>query len=175
MVKVLEHSFLSIGDIWVTYDAAGKKVINEYELVDSNGNISNHTNLIKLIEQSKLCEEVKSALLHYFTWAYNLLAGRSVHKNLVSKEGNEYEAWVKLNFKNRLDDGNHEMKQCTKKYGFELENVLSKYPIKELTNEQYKQSLIDSLHRGNLQKATFVDKDDGKKSCMYHPILRSEP
>jgi hypothetical protein len=50
--------------------------------------------------------------------AYNLLAGRPVHKNLVSKEGNEYEAWVKLNFKNKLDNGNHEMKQYTKNYGF---------------------------------------------------------
>lgn len=98
--------------------------------------------------------------------AYNLLAGRPVHKNLVSKEGNEYEAWVKLNFKNKLDNGNHEMKQYTKNYGFELENVLAKYPIKELTNEQYKQSLIDSLHRGNLQKATFVDKD-GREEKLY--------
>lgn len=98
--------------------------------------------------------------------AYNLLAGRPVHKNLVSNEGNEYEAWVKLNFKNKLENGNHEMKQYTKNYGFELENVLSKYPIKELTNAEYKQSLIDSLHRGNLQKATFVGAD-GKEEKLY--------
>lgn len=98
--------------------------------------------------------------------AYNLLAGRPVHKHLVNKEGNEYEAWVKLNFKNKLDNGNHELKQYSKNYGFELENVLAKYPIKELTNEQYKQSLIDSLHRGNLQKATFVD-NNGREEKLY--------
>jgi hypothetical protein len=98
--------------------------------------------------------------------AYNLLAGRPVHKNLVSNEGNEYEAWVKLNLKNKLDNGNHELKQYTKNYGFDLENVLSKYPIKELTNEQYKQSLIESLQRGNLQKATFVG-NDGKEEKLY--------
>lgn len=98
--------------------------------------------------------------------AYNLLAGRPVHKHLVNKEGNEYEAWVRLNFKNKLDNGNHELKQYTKNYGFELENVLAKYPIKELTNEQYKQSLIDSLHRGNLQKATFVD-NNGREEKLY--------
>ena len=98
--------------------------------------------------------------------AYNLLSGRAVFKNLVSKEGHEYEAWVKLNLKNKLDNGNHEMKQYTKNYGFELETVLSKYPIKELTNEQYKQSLLDSLHRGNLQKATFVGSD-GKEEKLY--------
>lgn len=98
--------------------------------------------------------------------AYNLLSGRAVLKNLVSKEGNEYEAWVKLSLKNKLDNGNHEIKQYTKNYGFELEAVLSKYPIKELTNEQYKQSLLDSLHRGNLQKATFVGSD-GKEEKLY--------
>lgn len=98
--------------------------------------------------------------------AYNLLAGRPVHKNLVSNEGNEYEAWVKLNLKNKLENGNYEMKQYTKNYGFELENVLAKYPIKELTNDQYKQSLMDSLHRGNLQKATFVGSD-GKEEKLY--------
>lgn len=103
--------------------------------------------------------------------AYNLLAGRPVHKNLVSKEGNEYEAWVKLNLKNKLENGNHEMKQYTKNYGFDLENVLSKYPIKELANEQYKQSLIDSLHRGNLQKVTFVGNDGSEEKLYISPNI----
>jgi len=65
------------------------------------------------------------------------------------------------------------MKQYTKNYGFELENVLAKYPIKELANEQYKQSLIDSLHRDNLQKATFVG-GDGKEERLHVQLkLRS--
>jgi hypothetical protein len=98
--------------------------------------------------------------------AYNLLAGRPVFKNLVNNEGAEYQAWVKLNLKNKQENGNHEVKQYTKNYGFDLENVLAKYSIKELANDQYKQSLIDSLHRGNLQKATFIDKD-GKEERMY--------
>ncbi|HTN06456.1 hypothetical protein [Agriterribacter sp.] len=103
--------------------------------------------------------------------AYNLLAGRPDHKNLVSNEGNEYEAWVKLNFKNKLENGNYEMKQYTKNYGFALENILSKYPIKELTNEQYKQSLIDSLHRGNLQKATFVGNNGSEEKLYISPNI----
>ena len=112
--------------------------------------------------EQKAKQEIKYTLKE----GYNLLSGRPVFKNLVSNEGNEYEAWVKLNFKNKLDNGNHEMKQYSKNYGFELEAVLSKYPIKELTNEQYKQSLLDSLHRGNLQKATFVGSD-GKEEKLY--------
>ena len=113
-------------------------------------------------EEQKAKQDVKYTLKE----GYNLLDGRPVYKTLVSKEGNEYEAWNKLNFKNKLDNGNFEMKQYTKNYGFELENVLSKYPIKELANEQYKQSLIDSLHRGNLQKATFVG-EGGKEERLY--------
>jgi hypothetical protein len=103
--------------------------------------------------------------------AYNLLSGRAVHKNLINNEGQGYEAWVKLNLKNKLENGNFEMKQYTKNYGFELENVLSKYPIKELTNETYKNSLMDSLQRGNLQKATFVDKDGKEEKLFISPNI----
>ncbi|MES2648069.1 MAG: hypothetical protein V4717_14425 [Bacteroidota bacterium] len=103
--------------------------------------------------------------------AYNLLSGRPVHKTLVSNEGQEYQAWVKMNFKNVLDNGNKELKQYTKNYGFDLNEVLNKYPIKELTNELYKQSLIDSLHRGNLQKATFVGPDGKEEKLFVSPSI----
>jgi len=98
--------------------------------------------------------------------AYNLLAGRPVFKDLVNQEGHEYQAWVKLNFKNTMNNGNYEMKQYHTNYGFDLEKTLGHYPIKELTNPQYKESLMDSLHRGNLQKATFVGPD-GKEEKLY--------
>ncbi len=102
---------------------------------------------------------------------YNLLAGRPVHKDLVSNEGQEYQAWVKLNFKNQLNNGNYEMKQYTANYGFELQNVLSKYPIKELASEQYKKSLIESLNRGNLQKVTFVDGNGKEEKLFISPAI----
>ena len=103
--------------------------------------------------------------------AYNLLAGRPVFKQLVDKEGQEYEAWVKLNFKNKLDNGNFEMKQYHKNYGFELENVLSRYPIRELINQQYRDSLIESLQRGNLQKVTFTGKDGAEEKLYISPNI----
>ncbi len=102
---------------------------------------------------------------------YNLLAGRPVYKDLVSNEGQEYQAWIKLNFKNKLDNGNYEMKQYTSNYGFELQNVLSKYPIKELATEQYKKSLIESLNRGNLQKVTFVDGNGKEEKLFISPAV----
>src|SRR5690606_12826561 len=33
--------------------------------------------------------------------AYNLLEGRSVHKNLINKEGKPYSAWLKIDFDNK--------------------------------------------------------------------------
>jgi len=110
----------------------------------------------------------KSKLENKYTLkeAYNLLDGRPVFKNLVNGDGKQCQAWVKLNFKNKLNNGNFEMKQYTANYGFDLETVLKKYPIKELLNPGYKQSLMDSLHRGNLQKVSFVGSD-GKEEKLY--------
>lgn len=110
----------------------------------------------------------KSKLENKYTLkeAYNLLSGRPVFKDLVSNEGKEYRAWVKLNFKNQLDNGNYEMKQFTANYGFDLEETMKHYPIKELMNAEYKQALIESLHRGNLQKATFLS-GEGKEEKLY--------
>ena len=87
---------------------------------------------------------------------YNLLDGRAVNKMLTSKLDEKYTAWLQLDFKNQSQKGNYEMKQYHQNYGFDLEKTLSKYPIKELQNDQYKESLIRSLERGNLQSATFV-------------------
>jgi len=87
---------------------------------------------------------------------YNLLDGRAVNKMLTSKQDEKYTAWLQLDFKNQSQKGNYEMKQYHKNYGFDLEKTLSKYPIKELENEKFKESLIKSLERGNLQSATFT-------------------
>jgi hypothetical protein len=102
---------------------------------------------------------------------YNLLAGRPVFKDLVNQEGKEYQAWVRLNFKNTLNNGNFEMKQYHTNYGFDLEKTLSNYPIKELANPQYKASLMDSLQRGNLQKATFVGPDGKEEKLFISPNI----
>lgn len=87
---------------------------------------------------------------------YNLLDGRAVHKTLTNKEGEKYQAWLQLDFKDTTDSGNFKMKQYHHNYGFNLEQSLVKYPIKELQNEKFKESLVRSLERGNLQSATFL-------------------
>ena len=96
---------------------------------------------------------------------YNLLDGRAVHKTLTSKEHEKYTAWLQLDFKNATQSGNNQFKQFHQNYGFDLEQTLSKYPIKELENEKYKESLIRSLERGNLQSATFLI--NGKEEKIF--------
>ena len=103
--------------------------------------------------------------------AYNLLSGRPVFKNLLSKEEVGYDAWVKLNNKKTLENGNHELKLYNRNYGFSLEGVLKEYSIKELANPQYKANLIESLHRGNLQKAAFVGKDGNERQLFISPSI----
>jgi hypothetical protein len=96
---------------------------------------------------------------------YNLLDGRAVHKTLTNKQDEKYNAWLLLDFKNVTQSGNYQIKQFHQNYGFDLENTLSKYPIKELENEKYKEALIKSLERGNLQSATF--QMNGKEEKIY--------
>lgn len=96
---------------------------------------------------------------------YNLLDGRAVHKILTSKEDEKYAAWLQLDFTKNTQSGNYEFKQFHQNYGFDLEKTLSKYPIKELGNEKYKEALIRSLERGNLQSATF--QINGKEEKIY--------
>ncbi|MGB4400562.1 MAG: hypothetical protein WBJ10_14410, partial [Daejeonella sp.] len=59
--------------------------------------------------------------------AFNLLEGRSVHKELVNKDGEKYNAWLKLDFENFDERGNSKLKQFTDKYGYDLEKNLASY------------------------------------------------
>lgn len=96
---------------------------------------------------------------------YNLLNGRSVNKELTTKEGQVYNAWVQLNFKEADKAGNYQMNKFHQNYGFDLEKELAKHPIKELGNEQDKARLIESLQRGNRQSVSVIK--DGSEQKMF--------
>ena len=91
--------------------------------------------------------------------AYNLMEGRSVNKNLYNKEEERYNVWIKLDLKNTDKDGNFKLHTYGENYGYKLEDLLEKHPIKELANEEAKKELLDSLKKGNVQSATFVKGD----------------
>ncbi|MBX2968229.1 MAG: hypothetical protein KF803_02575 [Cyclobacteriaceae bacterium] len=98
--------------------------------------------------------------------AYNLLSGRAVNKDLTTKEGQPYNAWLQLEFKEEKDkNDNYKVKQYHAGYGYDLEMVLAKYPIKEQLNPDEKTKVMKSLEKGNLTQVTFAR--EGGEDKMY--------
>ena len=92
--------------------------------------------------------------------AFNLLDGRSVHKDLVTKEGQPYKAWMQLDFENKGKNNNFEVKQFHEKYGFDLKEAVEKFPITDLKEPDKEKALMQSLQKGNVQSVT-IEKDGG--------------
>ncbi|TDO96047.1 hypothetical protein [Flavobacterium sp. 245] len=88
--------------------------------------------------------------------AFNLLDGRAVNKDLKNKEGEVYNSWISLDFKNPENSGNFKLNHYHQNYGYDLEAALSKHSIKELETPKFKEDLLNSLKKGNLQSVTFV-------------------
>jgi hypothetical protein len=97
--------------------------------------------------------------------AFNLMSGRAVNKDLTNKEGQVYNAWVQMDFKETDKNGNYQLKHFHQNYGFDLEKELVKHPIKELAGEQEKARLIESLQKGNRQAVTFLK--EGAEQRVY--------
>jgi hypothetical protein len=95
--------------------------------------------------------------------AFNLLEGRSVNKDLVNKQGDGYNAWVSLNFKDAEANGNFKMTHYHQNYGYNLEASLEKHSIKELDAPKFKEDLINSLKKGNIQSVTVVVNGEERK------------
>lgn len=110
----------------------------------------------------------------YLKEAFNLMSGRCVNKQLVNKEGVSYNAWLQMDFKQSNEHGNFKIKHYHENFGYNLEEALSKHPIKELANEEYKSNLMDSLKKGNLQSVTFQkDGSEVKKFVEACPQFKS--
>jgi hypothetical protein len=97
--------------------------------------------------------------------AYNLMNGRAVNKDLTNKDSQIYNAWIQLDMKNSEQNGNFKIKQFHQNYGFDLEKTLSKLSIKELSNENDKAALLNSLQKGNRQAVTF--SQNGNEHRQY--------
>jgi hypothetical protein len=97
--------------------------------------------------------------------AYNLMDGRSVNKDLTNIAGELYNAWLQMDFKQTDSNGNFKLNQYHQNYGYDLEAALLKHPIKELETPKYKEDLINSIKKGNLQSATF--QKEGNEIKQY--------
>lgn len=97
--------------------------------------------------------------------AYNMLSGRSVHKEQTNRENEKYKAWLQLDFNGKEPNGNFKVKQFHQNYGFDLPQTLANYPIKELTDPNGKISLLRGLEKGDIKAATFMK--DGKEEKVF--------
>jgi hypothetical protein len=85
---------------------------------------------------------------------YNLLCGRAVRKDLTNREGQAYNAWLKLDLSVQVNES-YKIKQYHQNYGFDLMKALSHLPIKEMKEPDDQERLIKSLEKGNLQQVNF--------------------
>lgn len=97
--------------------------------------------------------------------AYNLLEGRAVFKELSTKDGQAYKAWIQLDFDNKDKHNNHEVKQFHENYGYDLKAAASKFATSELTDPEKEKALMQSLQKGNIQSVSI--EKDGSVSKMF--------
>jgi hypothetical protein len=92
---------------------------------------------------------------------YNLLQGRSIYKTLYTDEGNKLPTWCALDFKNTDQHGNFNVKLLGNQYN--LEALISRYPIKELQAHWDKKCLLRALEEGQRMPVTiWTEKNDQK-------------
>lgn len=106
--------------------------------------------------------------------AFNLVAGRAVHKSMVNGDGDAYQAWLKVDFSQKDNYGNHKMEQFSDRYGYNLEKALDKFPIVELSNPENKKDLMESIKAGNSTAVGIIK--DGKEATLFveaNPRLRT--
>ena len=97
--------------------------------------------------------------------AYNLLDGRSVHKDLTNREGEPYKAWIQLDLNNKDKNNNFEIKHYHENYGYDLKTSVEKFALAELKDPDKEKSLMQSLQKGNIQSVT-IEKDDSQQKMF---------
>jgi hypothetical protein len=92
--------------------------------------------------------------------AFNLLEGRSVYKELKNKEGDKYNAWVKLNPEAKDEKGNIKFSTFNDNYGYDLSKSLEKIQTPDLFFNLSKEDTLKSLQKGNLVEMHTADKTE---------------
>lgn len=90
------------------------------------------------------------------TEAYNLLSGRSIHRE---------QTWIQLDFNDKDQNGNFRVKQFHSDYGYNLETALQQLPLKELLSKDETDKLQDALKNGSRISVSFLK--DGKEQQFY--------
>ncbi|MGZ3838171.1 MAG: hypothetical protein ACXVBR_03580 [Flavisolibacter sp.] len=98
--------------------------------------------------------------------AFNLLDGRAVYKELINKEGQPYRSWIQLNPHHKDNNDNFLVIQYHERYGFNLQEVVSKFNIVGFAVSDNSMDLLQSLQEGNLQEVAIEKKGEIHKLFM---------
>jgi hypothetical protein len=102
--------------------------------------------------------------------AFNLLEGRAVQKDLVTKEGQSYKAWMQFNLGYKDSNNNFDVKQFHENYGFDLKAAVEKFAITELRDPEKEKALMQSLQKGNVQSVTIE-----KEGSSHQMFIEADP
>jgi hypothetical protein len=102
--------------------------------------------------------------------AFNLLDGRAVQKDLITKEGQPYKAWIQLDQGNKDKNNNFDVQQFHENYGFDLKGSVEKFAISELKDPEKEKALMQSLQKGNVQSVAIE-----KEGSSYQMFIEADP
>jgi hypothetical protein len=97
--------------------------------------------------------------------AFNLLEGRAVFKSLLDSEKEPYKTWLQLDLSKKDDNKNFHVQQYHEKYGFNLEETLKKFPIKELKDQTKTEWMMKALQKGNTYPVEM--EKGGREEIMF--------
>lgn len=103
----------------------------------------------------------------------NYLAGRPVLNTHKNQNGRIEKVWDQAFPKEKLLNGKIKERSFHKEYGFDIQKVGEEYRrgIKSLSNPEHAERFYQSLERGNLEKAIFVEKDGKEKPYYVTPNI----
>lgn len=105
--------------------------------------------------------------------AYNLLAGRTVHQEVIDNNSDIVRSWIKLDFNDKDAEGNHKVKRFLTDYGFDLEKSLANLNLKDLSLTEREQ-LILALKNGE-RKEVSINASGGEKRIIIEVNAQTRP
>lgn len=97
--------------------------------------------------------------------AYNLMDGRSVHKQLENLENEKYHAWIIIDKDQKADNGNFKLRTFTDGWNYKPERAIDKLNIVGINENGARDKLMKSLEKGNRHQVTAIK--DGKEVKLF--------
>jgi hypothetical protein len=90
--------------------------------------------------------------------SYNLLSGRALNKDVILKNGEKANMWLKLDFARRDGEIGYDINCYSKNYGFDVADIIGKFMVQDIDKPGFQEQLLKSLERGSLHEVVFFSK-----------------